>query len=101
MAEVLHAEGYDVAMAINCKEALRVLAHMDPPCLILLDCSPLTLGGGDFLARLRGDAARWAVPVVVVTGEPGPVPLGAVAALRKPVRLEALVSAVATHRKQG
>ncbi len=102
-AEALHADGYDVVMAVNCKEALRVLlAHVDaPPCLILLDVSPLTLGGEDFLERLRTHAAQWAVPLLVVTGEPGPTPPGVTAALRKPVRVEALLSAVATHRKHG
>lgn len=99
MADALHADGYEVSMAINCKEALRVLEHMDMPCLILLDFSPFTLGGGDFLARLRADAARSAVPVVALAGEPGPTPVGVTATLRKPVRLQTLLSVVATHRR--
>jgi CheY-like chemotaxis protein len=99
MAEALRADGYEVALAINCQEALRVMEHLDTPCLMLLDFSPFTLGGGDFLARLRADAARAAVPVIALAGEPGPAPLGVTVTLRKPVRLQALLSAVATHRK--
>jgi CheY-like chemotaxis protein len=100
MAEALQADGYEVAMANTCKEALRVLEHLDTPCLMLLDFSPFTLGDGDFLSRLRADAARAAVPVVALAGEPGPAPLGVTATLRKPVRLQTLLSAVATHRTQ-
>jgi CheY-like chemotaxis protein len=101
MGEVLHHGGYEVAMAANGKEALRVLANMDPPCLILLDLSMPTMGGTDFLERLRANAAHSSVPVVVITAEPGPAPPGAAAVLRKPARVEALQSAVETFRSRG
>lgn len=97
MAEALQEEGYEVAMAINGREGLRVLSSLDTPCLVLLDLEIPRVDGNAFLERLRTDARYAGTRVVGVTAEPGPIPPGVSGALRKPVRLATLLSMVAEH----
>lgn len=97
MAEALHDEGYEVAMAINGHEGLRVLVALDAPCLVLLDLEIPRVDGYAFLERLRTDARFTGTQVVGMTGEPGPPPPGVVGLLRKPVKLGTLMAAVTRH----
>ncbi|WP_426755647.1 response regulator [Myxococcus sp. Y35] len=97
MAEALHDEGFEVSMAINAVEALRVLAALEAACLVLLDWEIPRVDGRGLLERLRRDERFAGTQVVVMSAEPGPVPSGAVGVLRKPVRLEALLEAVRRH----
>jgi CheY-like chemotaxis protein len=97
MAEALQEEGYEVAMAINGREGLRVLSALDGPCLVLLDLEIPRVEGLGFLERLRTDARYHGTRVVGMTAEPGPVPPGTLAVLRKPVRLDALLELVTRH----
>lgn len=98
LGDVLHAAGYDVVMAANGKEALRVLAHLEaPPGLILLDLAMPRMDGVAFLETLQADEAHRSLPVLVVTALEGPMPAGAVGLLRKPVQLKTLLAAVARH----
>lgn len=97
MAEALHDEGYEVAMAINGPEGLRVLASLEGPCLVLLDLEIPRLDGHAFMERLRAEARFARTRVVVMTGEPGPLLPGAAEVLRKPVKLGTLLAAVARH----
>jgi CheY-like chemotaxis protein len=97
MAEALQEEGYEVAMAINGREALRVLSSLDGPCLVLLDLEIPRVDGPAFLERLKTDARFLGTRVVGMTAEPGPIPPGVSALLRKPVRLGALLAMVAEH----
>ncbi len=97
MAEALHDEGYEVAMAINGQEGLRVVLALESPCLVLLDLEIPRVDGHAFLERLRTDARFAGTQVVGMTGEVGPPPQGVVGLLRKPVKLAALLAAVARH----
>lgn len=97
MAEALHDEGYEVAMAINGPEGLRVLSTLAGPCLVLLDLEIPRLDGRAFVERLRADARFGETRVVGMTGEPGPMLPGAVELLRKPIKLGALLASVARH----
>jgi CheY-like chemotaxis protein len=98
LGDVLHAAGYDVVMAANGKEALRVLAHLEvPPGLILLDLTMPRMDGFTLLEKLQADEALRALPVLVVTALEDPVPAGAVGLLRKPVQVKALLAAVNRH----
>ncbi|QSQ22118.1 response regulator [Pyxidicoccus parkwayensis] len=97
MAEALHDEGYEVAMAINGHEGLRVLAALDAPCLVLLDLEIPRGDGHAFVERLNTDARFAGTQVLGMTGELGPPPPGVVAMLRKPVKLGALLEAVERH----
>lgn len=97
MAEALQEEGYEVAMAINGHEGLRVLSVLSAPCLVLLDLEIPRVDGTGFLERLRTDARFAGTRVVGMTAEPGPLPPGTLAVLRKPVRLETLLALVTEY----
>ncbi len=97
MAEALHDEGFEVSMAINAVEALRVLAVLESACLVLLDWEIPRVDGRGLVDRLRQDERFAGTRVVVMTAEPGPLPPGAVGVLRKPVRLDALLEAARQH----
>jgi len=97
MAEALHDEGYEVALALNGREGLRVLETLNAPCLVLVDLEMPWVDGTSFLARLRADERFAGVRVVGMTGEPGPLLPGLVEMLRKPVGLGALLASVARH----
>jgi len=72
LLQVLEDGGFAVAAAGDGEEALRVLARIPPPTLILLDYRMPGMDGGEFLRRLRSfpDPLRRAVPVVLMTGLP-------------------------------
>lgn len=97
MAEALHDEGYEVAMAIHAQEGLRVLSALDAPCLVLLDLEIPRVDGRAFLERLRTDPRFEGTRVLGMTGEPGPAPPGVVGMLLKPVKLATLLAAVVKH----
>ncbi|WNZ61840.1 response regulator [Myxococcus sp. MxC21-1] len=80
MAEALHDEGFEVSMAINAVEALRVLAALESACLVLLDWEIPRVDGRGLLERLRSDERFAGTRVVVMTAEAGPLPPGAVGA---------------------
>jgi CheY-like chemotaxis protein len=98
--EALQAAGYEVAMAANGYEALRVLSALEhPPCIILLDLTMPVLEGQGFIARLRANATLPPIPVLVVTGSVAQLPPGAQGLVRKPVKLDSLLAEVARHCK--
>lgn len=97
MAEALHDEGYEVALARNGHEGLRVLETLAGPCLVLVDLEMPWVDGISFLERLRADARYAATRVVGMSGEPGPLLPGVVERLRKPVTLAALLASVGRH----
>lgn len=97
MAEALQDEGYDVAMAINGREALRVLVSLEVPCLVLVDLETPRVQGLGLLETLERDARFEQSRVVAMAAEPGPRPASVVALLRKPVRLKDLMATVQEH----
>jgi two-component system, chemotaxis family, chemotaxis protein CheY len=97
--EALEAEGYRVAAASNGKEALRLLKDDNiRPDLILLDIMMPEMDGWAFRAEQRKDPELASIPVLVFTayGSPKDVAqqLQAVGFLRKPLRLDDLLSAI-------
>ena len=101
LAELLKAEGYDVATAVNGKAALEWLESNPAPGLILLDLLMPLMSGMQFLtARRRHDRLR-AIPVVVMTAwlnrwkdtTTGDVD----GALSKPIDTDQLLSIVARY----
>lgn len=97
MAEALQDEGYEVAMAINGREALRVLASLEVPCLVLVDLETPRVQGLGLLETLGSDSRFAQSRAVAMCAEPKPCPEGVVALLRKPVRLKDLLAAVQEH----
>jgi CheY-like chemotaxis protein len=103
----LEDEGYRVAGASNGKEALRLLKAASPrPGLILLDMMMPEMDGWAFRAEQRKDPELAGIPVLVFTayGSPKDVArqLQAAGFVRKPLRLEELLSSVArAHKAEG
>jgi CheY-like chemotaxis protein len=89
----LEAEGHRlVRVAHHGKEALRLLARAGRPRVILLDLVMPEMNGWELLQILRDDPELSHVPVVVISGSKN-VPRD-VAVVKKPIDLDALVTAV-------
>ncbi|MCP3105180.1 response regulator [Myxococcus sp. K15C18031901] len=97
MAEALQDEGYEVAMAINGHEGLRVLRALETPCLVLVDLELARVGGRAMLEALGKEACFEGSRVVGMDAHPGARPPGVVALVRKPVRLEDLLTVAREH----
>ncbi len=83
--------GVDVVEARDGMEGLQVLAQGGAPSAILLDMWMPRLDGEGFLAALRRDPALAHVPVVTMTGGPGPDATPPIASrLHKPFDIDEL-----------
>lgn len=92
-------EGYCVAEAGDGRQALEYLRAHANPCVMILDLMMPVMDGWQLLAAMKDDAALGRIPVVVVSASSvdklqTAQTLGAVALLRKPVHLDALLEAV-------
>jgi DNA-binding response OmpR family regulator len=65
-AQKLELEGYDVSLATNGEDGLR-LAQKDKPDLVLLDLIMPKLDGFQTLERLKADAATKNIPVLILS----------------------------------
>jgi CheY-like chemotaxis protein len=95
----LEREGYDVAVAGEGGEALRLLAERGEPDLILLDLAMPGMDGWGLMDALARHPRWVGTPVVVLTAAWDVSPedvldLGADGVLRKPVAPEALLAIV-------
>lgn len=92
---LLEHAGYRVATAQNGREALEQLSR-ERPALILLDLMMPVMSGPEFLEVLRADTSSVDIPVVIVSayGELADATTGVAGFLRKPVELQALLTAV-------
>lgn len=100
LTELLVEEGYEVIGAAHGGEALAALKDEPRPDLILLDLMMPIMDGWQFRTEQRNNPALADIPVVVVsaTGKDEKVAkLGAAQLLKKPIRLEELLEAVARH----
>jgi CheY-like chemotaxis protein len=79
LADLLEAEGYDVAVAPDGEDALAAARRLgDALCVLVTDLNMPRMGGEDLIRALR--AERPGLPVVVVTGS---APFGGVEELRR------------------
>jgi CheY-like chemotaxis protein len=98
MAALLEDEGYAVAQAANGIDGLARMRESPELCLVLLDLWMPLMNGWQLLAEMRADAALATVPVVIISAAGDhQAPDGVAAFLRKPIKLESLLEAVAKH----
>jgi two-component system, chemotaxis family, chemotaxis protein CheY len=92
---LLERAGYHVTTAHNGQEALDQLSR-ERPALILLDLMMPVMSGPEFLEAMRTDEKSENIPVLIVSayGELADATCGVAGFLRKPVELQALLSAV-------
>jgi two-component system, chemotaxis family, chemotaxis protein CheY len=105
LESILMDEGFMPVSVRTARDALAALAMLpNTPGLILLDLMLPGMNGAEFVDELRADDRWLDVPVVVVSasGEAEEVSamIGAVAALKKPFHIEALVDTVRTHYRR-
>ncbi len=94
MADVLIANGYDVATAHDGRDALLKLnATATAPDAILSDFEMPEMSGDVLIGHLRRNAKFAQVPIAVISAIPRTAP-GANCVLRKPLFPDALVRAV-------
>lgn len=92
---ILEDEGYEVVTACNGAEAEEELAHIEQPCVVLLDLMMPVMSGWELLEHLRRDGALTrGMHVVVVSAAPSDLPSGPVKCMRKPVRADQLIETV-------
>jgi CheY-like chemotaxis protein len=96
LAGVLVEEGYDVAKAVNGREALDQIHEGLRPTVIVLDMMMPVMDGWDFLEERAKDEAIKHVPVVIISATPEDLqPPGVCAFVRKPMRLNDLLAVIA------
>lgn len=92
---ILEDEGFEVVTACNGAEAEKELAHMEEPCVVLLDLMMPVMSGWELLDHLRRDGKlKHGMRVVVVSAAPANLPSGPVKCMRKPVRADQLIATV-------
>ena len=100
--DVLEASGYETLEAATGEEAIE-LAREHVPALVLMDVHLPGIDGVAALARLRGDGATAAIPVVALTAQAMHgdrerfLDAGFDGYLSKPVDITELVTAVREH----
>jgi CheY-like chemotaxis protein len=100
LADVLAIEGYQVATAMNGRDALEYLKQNPAPCLILLDLTMPVMNGWDFRKVQLQDPDLADIPVVIVSGtnqHHNTVSLQALKYYDKPVNIPDLLVTVAEH----
>lgn len=97
----LEMAGYEVQLALDAIVGGRFLRAGYRPDLIVLDIEMPHMSGLEFIKAVKADAATSSLPIIVVSSrdeaEPEAMALGAVEFLRKPVRSDALLGAVAKY----
>jgi len=104
---ILNARGYEVALASDAEEGLRILREGKVN-LILLDLLLPGASGIDFLRSRRQLDRTMQAPVIVVSAvqeidalRPQLRELGASDAVRKPFNMEQLLASVEKHVRKG
>jgi len=102
LAAILKDKGYQLSVATNGKQALEVLARVQPD-LILLDVMMPEMDGFETCRRLKEAAATKQIPVIFLTARTETTDivkgfeLGAVDYVAKPFNAHELLARVSTH----
>jgi CheY-like chemotaxis protein len=101
LADIMSAQGYEVAAFADARAALVALEGGQMPFLILLDLMMPGMSGWEFRAAQLKNARLAPIPVVVVTAAStlidGAPALGDIEILRKPFELDTLLALVARY----
>jgi CheY-like chemotaxis protein len=101
LCDFLSGAGFSVDGAGNGKEALEWLATHPAPKVILLDLTMPVLDGYGFRAEQLKQPALAGLPVILISGDgTAPDPQGVLKGcevVRKPLKLDKLVAAIAAH----
>ena len=95
LSELLEEEGYEVQVAFDGEQALRLLASGDPPDLVLTDVMMPRLSGTGLLAEARRLHGGHQLPFLLLSA--GPIPRvedERVIFMEKPLRLDHLLDNV-------
>lgn len=101
-AHVLRKAGYQAVVALDPREAARLMSRLGAPALLLLDVEMPEMNGLDFLARIRRHKHLFETPVVLFTSHSDKADIvrglqaGADGYIAKPISASALVAAVDT-----
>jgi CheY-like chemotaxis protein len=103
LGDALRLEGYEVVTAEHGEAALRHLGTGSRPCLILLDLMMPVMDGWTFRREMLKNASLAPIPVVVMTAAGGDraSEIKPDALLRKPLEIDAVLSAVGAHCPHG
>ena len=97
MCDALQMRGYHVVTAAEGSDALRKIADIGRPCVILLDLLMPGMNGWDFFDKVRERPELSSVPVIVHSSASSRAPAGVTRVVQKPLAFEALVSIVAEY----
>ena len=105
LAVSLKREGFEVAIANDGAEGLRMALELPPPALVLLDLMLPTLGGLEICRAIRQQQCRW-IPIIILTAKAEEIDrvigleIGADDYITKPFSMRELVARVkATLRR--
>lgn len=102
MARLLQAE-YEVLVALNGYEALKVVNSQNPPDLILLDVLMPEMDGYEVCRKIKADPKAHSIPIIFITAkstsedEAYGLSLGAVDYITKPLRIPVVKARVKNH----
>jgi CheY-like chemotaxis protein len=95
LAEALTLAGYRVYVAANGRDALWHMKQVPRlPCVLVMDLDMPVMTGPELLANLKQQGKLDDFPTIVVTGTDVPPNLPARVVLKKPLKVQELLSAV-------
>ena len=90
---LLELEGFAVRTAADGAQAVAAMEE-ETPCLVVLDLMMPVMDGWEVAGRMHEDAHLASIPLCVVTACPEWAPSDSVCVLKKPIDIEALLTAV-------
>src|SRR5204863_2274563 len=94
IAEVLAYDGYDVRLARDGAEAMKVLRDVPRPCIALIDLIMPRVDGWELVRAIHEDPELGDIPIICSSAGREPPPDGCAAVLNKPFDDATLEAAV-------